>query len=149
MDILEKVQQLQHQIQHFQEMDKKQMSQQELLKAIMEAMTINGQYELPEKIVRYGPNINLYRARKLQSSNMNTLLKWTEQDYWEVPSEFVSNFGRLNEPHESIFYASLDFSQTLNEIRAADGEFVAISRYNITQEFPSVVISNMSRYIRR
>lgn len=71
---------------------------------------------------------------------MNSLWAWEKQDYWEVPSEAVGSFGRINEPHESIFYTSLDWSQTLNEIRAVDGEFVVISRFINVQEFPSVVI---------
>lgn len=140
MNIFDQVRLLQHQIQYFQEMDKRQMSQQELFKEIMRALTIDGRYMLPEKNVRYVKNTDFFRARKLPSNDMNSLWTWNEHDYWEVPAKLVKNFGRLNEPNESIFYTSLNPLQTLNEIRAVDGELVAISRYSNMQELPSVVI---------
>lgn len=49
------------------------------------------------------------------------------------PAEYIRNYGRANEPGQSIFYASLGREATLYELRSRPGDHVAISRWRLVQ----------------
>ena len=63
------------------------------------------------------PGTIYYRARITDTKNYRNLSYWDTSQFWETPQEYVKHWGRLNQPHESIFYLSDNVPQTLKEIR--------------------------------
>lgn len=95
--------------------------------------------KIPFKLIDWKKSTCFYRAR---ITNMNALKKWTKSDFWGVPKKLVNNYGRLNKPHESIFYLSDNIPQTLKEIRykSSNSKVVVVSCYETKKDFRSVTI---------
>lgn len=75
--------------------------------------------------------VSIFRARTLKKDSFEELANWKSGDFWEVPETFVNSYGRLNHPHESVFYGSSGFKQTLDEIRYDGIVPVVVSRYEV------------------
>ncbi len=97
---------------------------------------------IPESGVTWDKTNRLYRARILGSTDLNELKKWKQGDFWGVPKEKISSYGRLNGPHESIFYLSNEPKQTLKEVRFEQFRNfpIVISCFRIKCSFNSVHI---------
>lgn len=97
---------------------------------------------IPVDLVEWAKSTCFYRARILNSTSLKVLKKWTKNDFWGVPKKLVSSYGRLNRPHESIFYLSNNLYQTLKEIRykSNKSKIVVISCYETKKRFKSVTI---------
>lgn len=102
---------------------------------------------IPEKSVMWSSSNKFYRARKLDSSDLNRLKEWKKNDFWGVPEEKVLDYGRLNRPHESVLYLSSSPIQTLKEIRFDSSKSipVVISCFQVKKEFYSVLVGGAYR----
>ncbi len=132
--------QLQKQIREFQKTDKRLLDESEISSKLMADLCINHQFQLPQVFTQFLAGGHLYRARKLESSDMNEIKKWLISDFWEVPAANVQKYGRLNHPKQSIFYTSNDVMNTVQEIRAQLGEKIVISCFEVKDDFKSVII---------
>lgn len=101
-------------------------------------LTIDNEYKLPIISRNYPMGYIFYRARIVDS--LSKLTHWKESDFWEVPTKFVSSYGRINSKHESVFYLSSDVMQTLKEIRYKYDRPVVVSAYMLTRPIASVQI---------
>lgn len=116
-----------------------EMSERELAWKLLE---ICDGIKIPINIINWKKSTCFYRARILNATSLNVLKKWTKSDFWGVPKKLVDNYGRLNRPHESIFYLSDNIPQTLKEIRykSSDSKAVVVSCYETKKDFSSVTI---------
>lgn len=93
----------------------------------------------------------LYRARLLEVSDWRITDNWTEADYWETPATLVNEWGRLNEPGESIFYATNDVRQSFKEIRyQADpnrNHGVVVAAFRVAEPFSAPRIGGVGNTI--
>lgn len=101
-------------------------------------LTIENEYRLPFIFHDYLIGHIFYRARVV--NNLSNLTHWKQSDFWEVPTKFVSSYGRINSKHESVFYLSSDLMQTLKEIRYKYDRPVVVSAYMLTRQISSVQI---------
>lgn len=87
---------------------------------------------------------SIFRARTLEKDSFEELANWKSGDFWEVPENFVRSYGRLNHPHESVFYGSSKFKQTLDEIRYEGMVPVVVSRYEVKKPLVGIDIGYAS-----
>jgi hypothetical protein len=92
----------------------------------------------------------LFRGYALRSPVINAGTKYHRGVKWNErpakisqlsypPAEFVTRYGRANEPGQSMFYASLARDATLYELRSKAGDHVAISRWSLKQ---NIILNN-------
>ena len=67
----------------------------------------------------------VYRVRKMDDKPS------VRSDVGCPPPEFITRYGRLNRPGQSVFYASLARTSACFEVRPVLGDWLAISRWRI------------------
>ena len=76
----------------------------ELHTNIYNVLCNNGIFSCLCNIGRYPKGSLLFRVKKLQGSIIPNERFRIETDYWETPSCYLKEYGRLNKPHESLLY---------------------------------------------
>lgn len=140
VDIIE----IQNRIRTFERTLNSRMTENEISRGLLHMCD---QIRIPETNVMWSSSNKFYRARKLNSSNLNRLREWKKNDFWGVPEEKVLDYGRLNRPHESVLYLSNNPLQTLKEIRFDSSKSipVVISCFQVKKEFYSVLVGGAYR----
>lgn len=111
----------------FQNMDIQNMSDKELEEKIDEVLRVklDGDITLSTNLLEYSLfsiGERFYRVRKLKDTNMpNSELKKVSA-YWNPPQKYVKNYGRLNEPGESLLYTSLNPYTAICETNLRSGD---------------------------
>ncbi|MFD1900641.1 hypothetical protein GQR36_12820 [Enterococcus termitis] len=110
---MEKITKIQQKLSDFEKFLSPELTEEEISIKLMETFD---QSKILIKSGEYNPGSKFYRARIIDSPNMDSLKSWKKQDFWGVPKEKISSYGRLNKPKESVFYLSAEPLQTLKEI---------------------------------
>lgn len=70
----------------------------------------------------YNKGSRFYRVRKLDNADMpNRKLKKVSA-YWNPPQKYVTNYGRLNKPKESLLYTALNSYTAMCETNIQSGD---------------------------
>ncbi|MFJ2427054.1 RES family NAD+ phosphorylase [Pseudomonas sp. NPDC087804] len=79
---------------------------------------------------QYKKGGRLYRARKLDAITN----KIEGSDFWEAPKRFITEYGRLNKPHQQLLYASTDALTPLKEVHLQDDVPFLLTAYDIVED---------------
>ncbi|MFD2306847.1 hypothetical protein [Enterococcus termitis] len=141
---MEKITKIQQKLSDFEKFLSPELTEEEISIKLMETFD---QSKILIKSGEYNPGSKFYRARIIDSPNMDSLKSWKKQDFWGVPKEKISSYGRLNKPKESVFYLSAEPLQTLKEIGLEsydDQRYAVISCFETKKSFVSVYIGDHS-----
>ncbi len=90
---------------------------------------------------------DIFLRSRLMGVTIDNLKKaghWRTSAFWEAPADKIKNYGRLNEPGESIFYLSNNPLQTFKEIRYQVKEnrdqAVILNSYKVKKDFSATII---------
>lgn len=86
----------------------------------------------------------LYRARKHKQidGESKDYLFTNEKEFWNPPIKNITNLGRCNNIHESMFYSSNSFETALLEVSPEEGKFISVAHF-----IPIKLNGNLSSFI--
>ncbi|WP_206001524.1 hypothetical protein [Paraclostridium dentum] len=117
-------------IRSFRKLDIKNMEYSEISKAIEEVLTFNGEFIYTTNIQIYPKGTKFFRVRELKGSKIPNENLSFESDFWNAPEKFITKYGRLNKPGESLLYTSpINPQVAIREVKLADNSFYAIIVY--------------------
>lgn len=80
-----------------------------------------------------------FRARTI--SNILDLQNWNQKDFQAKPAYKITEYGRLNFPHEAMLYFTNDSEQILKEVNYNYQSPMVIAVYQAVQSFNSVQVA--------
>lgn len=117
-------------IRSFRKLDIKNMEYSEISKAIEEVLTFNGEFIYTTNIQIYPKGTKFFRVRELKGSKIPNVNLSFKSDFWNAPEKFITKYGRLNKPGESLLYTSpINPQVAIREIKLSDNSFYSIIVY--------------------
>lgn len=121
---------LMNKIRKFRKLDIKNMSYEDIAKAISQVIQFNGRFIYTTNIQQYPKNTKFFRVRELKGSKIPNENLLIESDFWNAPKKFITKYGRLNKPGESLLYTSPQNPKVaIREVKLENNEFYSIIVY--------------------
>lgn len=118
---------LMQKISKFRKLNISHMSGEEIRQAILEVLCWNGMFSCYTNLRTYPSGTKFFRVKRLKGTVLPNERFGVYQDYWETDAKYLTKYGRLNKPGESLLYVSPDLYCSINEVHIQDEEpFVAI-----------------------
>ena len=118
---------LMQKIAKFRKLNISKMSCAEIDQAILEVLCWNGVFSCYTNIRKYSAGTKFFRVKRLKGTKIPNERFATYQDYWETNPKYLTAYGRLNKPGESLLYTSRDLRCSIGEVHIHEDEpFVAI-----------------------
>ncbi len=102
--------------------------------------TIMNSYSLFREGTRF------YRVRKLESCEVPNKKLSKLSDFWNPPIDYVSEYGRLNKPHESVLYTAFSLRTALQETHISINDPFAIFVYETKKDVKVSWIGSSTNY---
>lgn len=132
---------LQERISRFRNLDISKMSDQELDSNIYDVLCVDGFFSYLCNSGTYRKGTTFFRAKKLKGSTIPNERLSTLSDCWETPSTYLTNYGRLNKPHESLLYTCPeDVNLTIKEARISPDDYFVIVKYTAKEDIKVNII---------
>ncbi|MEK5260945.1 hypothetical protein MKY75_17225 [Paenibacillus sp. FSL L8-0663] len=134
-------------IRRFRNLNISTMTQEAINKEVFDVLTFEGKFYYFACLRSYPKGTKFFRARTLEGSIIpNKNLKF-ESDFWNAPSEYIKQYGRLNKPKESLLYTTpINPSITLKEIKVPDDSYYALIMYEAKEEIKVNMIGQEYNY---
>lgn len=134
-------------ISKFRSLNISEMSLEEVNTAIYDVLTFEGQFIYLTNNSSYNQGTLFYRARILDSLQLPIPQLKSESDFWNAPAQFITKYGRLNKPNESLLYTTpYDPTITLKEIKIPDNAPYALMVYEATEQIKANLIGQQYDY---
>ena len=118
---------LMQKITKFRKLNIAHMSNEEINKAILDVLCWNGVFSCYTNMKMYPAKTKFFRVKRLKEMTIPNERFSLYQDYWETNPQYLTTYGRLNKPGESLLYVSPDLYCSISEVHIQDGQpFVAI-----------------------
>ena len=137
---------LMEKIKHFNKLNLFKISDEELHEKIYDVLTFNGKFVFVPYLRKYEKGTKFFRVRKLYGSVIPFKELQIIGDFWSPPSEFISKYGRLNRPSESILYTSMNEMTAIQETKVQVNEYFALIKYIAKDEVKTNVIGGEYNY---
>jgi hypothetical protein len=126
---------LMNKIRNFRKLDIKNMTYDEVAKAISDALTFNGHFVYLTNIQSYKKGTTFFRVRELDGSRIPNKNLSFESDFWNAPEGCITKYGRLNKPGESLLYtAPINPQVAVREVRLKENTFYAVITYEAKED---------------
>ncbi|WP_225442717.1 hypothetical protein [Paenibacillus lycopersici] len=123
------------------------MTQEAINNEIFDVLTFKGNFIYFTNSNFYPKGTKFFRARVLDGSLIPNRNLKIESDFWNAPSEFIRQYGRLNKPNESLLYTTpINPSVTLKEVKVPYGSYYALIIYEAKDEIKVNVIGQEYNY---
>lgn len=117
-------------IRDFRRLDIKNMTYSKISKSIEDVLTFDGKFIYATNIQIYPKGTKFFRVRALKGSNIPNQNLSFETDFWNAPEKFITKYGRLNKPGESLLYTSpINPQVAIREVKLDDNSYYAIIVY--------------------
>lgn len=107
-------------------------------------ITEQNYYSIPTWTYLYEKGTRFYRVRKIDKSNFidPPIDKIKNSSYlWNPPAHKISNYGRLNYPHESLLYTSHNYSEiAIKEMKITDQDRFALITYEAKEDIYVTIV---------
>lgn len=118
---------LMQKIANFRKLNISRMSNAEIDQAILDVLCWNGVFVCYTNIRKYPVGTKFFRIKRLKGTAIPNERFGKYRDYWETDPKYLTTYGRLNKPGESLLYTSPDIYCSIGEVHIQEGEpFVAI-----------------------
>ena len=118
---------LMQKIKKFRKLNIARMGNTEISQAILDVICWNGVFACYTNIKAYPAGTKFFRVKRLKGEEIPNERFSVYQDYWETDPKYLTAYGRLNKPGESLLYVSPDLYCSIGEVHIQDNEpFVAI-----------------------
>lgn len=135
---------IQNKIANFKQVDLKNISDKDLYEAISEVLNIkiNGKEQqlIVPQFYTYPASTRFYRVRILPTDSKALDEFFKISAYWNPPENVILKPGRLNKPHESLLYTSLNPFTAISEMRIKANQFFALIVYQARQSIKMNII---------
>lgn len=132
-------------IQRFRNLNKKNLSIEQLRNEIFKVIAFNNKSLLQVSGKVFKSDTLMYRVRKLQDNSIpNNDMKVTS-DAWNPPSDIVK-MGRLNKERESLLYICPDAITAIEETKVKENETFALMVYEVIDDIKACGIGLNSEY---
>lgn len=134
-------------IDNFRSSNISQLSDTELSSRINDVLCNNGIFSCLCIIDSYPKDTLFFRVKKLSNSTIPNERFCKATDYWETPSCYLDNYGRLNKPHESLLYTCPnDPYLAVQETNIQEDDFFAVIKYRAISEIKVNIIGGKYDY---
>ena len=118
---------LMQRITNFRKLNISHMNKEEINQALLEVLCWNGIFSCYINMKMYPAGTKFFRVKKLKGTTIPNERFCMYQDYWETDPKYLTTYGRLNKPGESLLYVSPDLFCSIGEVHIQeDVPFVAI-----------------------
>lgn len=118
---------LMQKITNFRKLNISHMNNAEIDQAILEVLCWNGVFSCYTNMKMYPAGAKFFRVKRLKGTTIPNERFGMYQDYWETDPKYLTTYGRLNKPGESLLYVSPDLYCSIGEVHIQEDEpFVAI-----------------------
>lgn len=117
-------------IRKFRKLDIKNMTYEDISKAICDVLESDGKFIYTTNIRSYPRETKFFRVRELKGSKIPNENLSVESDFWNAPEKFITKYGRLNKPGESLLYTSpINPQVAIREVKLENNCFYSIIVY--------------------
>ena len=121
-------------ISNFRKLNIQTMTDSQISKEILNVLCNNGIFSCYTNIKNYPAGTKFFRVKKFVGSNIPNERFKEYQDYWETNPAYLTTYGRLNKPGESLLYASADLSCSIGEMRINKNDYFAVIQYTARRQ---------------
>ncbi len=134
-------------IQKFRSLNIKEMNDSELHSCVYDVLCNKGIFSYLCNIGSYPKGTLFYRVKKLCGSSIPDKRFSKETDYWETPSCYLHEYGRLNRPHESLLYTCPeDPYLAIQETNIQNNDYFAVIKYKALSDIKVNIIGGTYDY---
>lgn len=115
----------------FRELNIKYMTEKEICEAIYSTITFENKLIYIPNLMIYPKGTKFYRVRNLDGTQIPNKNLMISSDFWNPPEKYVTNYGRINKPGESLLYT------------APNSPYIAIKEMKLdpdTEKFYSLIV---------
>ena len=117
-------------IRNFRRLDIKSMTYEEVTQAISNVLSFNGEFMYITNTQIYKKGTKFFRVRELEGSKIPNENLSIESDFWNAPEKYITKYGRLNKPGESLLYtAPINPQIAINEVKLKKHSFYTLIIY--------------------
>ena len=120
---------LMQKITNFRKMNISCMTNAEIDQAILNVLCWNGVFSCYTNIRKYPAETKFFRVKRLKGTVIPNERFGVYQDYWETDPKYLTKYGRLNKPGESLLYLSPDLRCSIDEVHIQKDELFAAIQY--------------------
>lgn len=120
---------LTNKIADFRKLNISRMDSVEIDGAISNVLCWNGVFSCYTNIKRYPAGTRFFRVKKLKGATIPNERFCTYSDFWETNAKYLTTYGRLNKPGESLLYVSPDIYCSVGEVHIQEDEIFAAIQY--------------------
>ena len=106
---------LTNKIADFRKLNISRMDSVEIDEAISNVLCWNGVFSCYTNIKCYPAGTRFFRVKRLKGANIPNERFCTYSDFWETNAKYLTTYGRLNKPGESLLYHFQSFSVSAPE----------------------------------
>ncbi|WP_202900602.1 hypothetical protein [Streptococcus equinus] len=126
---------LMEKIRSFRKLDFKNMTYEDIAAAISDVLTHDGKFMYPTNIQKYPKGTQFFRVRALKGSKIPDENLAKESDFWNAPEKFITKFGRLNKPGESLLYTSpINPKVAIREVKLEKNGYYSVIVYEARED---------------
>ena len=140
------VRELKQKIQEFRELNICDMNYLELSNAILNVLCVDGKFCCCTNTRALPAGVKLFRAKEWEGGIIPDKRFNRYEDFWETNPKYLSKYGRLNKPHESLLYVSLNGECAVSEIKMERNKLFSLIRYTTKEEIKINVIGGEFDY---
>ena len=116
-------------INHFRKLNISKMNDQEIFQAILDVLCVNGYFCCYSNVRVYPTGTQFFRVKRFKGHVIPDSRFKLFGDYWETDPKYLTAYGRLNKPHESLLYTAPDLFCAVDEVKIQENEYFAAIRY--------------------
>ena len=130
-DVLKEIDplQLMDRITHFRKLNISRMTDQEILDAIINVLCVNNCFCCYSNLRVYPQGTKFFRVKRFKGHTLPDPRFRIYADYWETDPKYLTQYGRLNKPHESLLYTAPDLFCAVDEVKISENEYFAAIQY--------------------
>lgn len=125
---------LMQKISKFRKMNIKNMTDAEIFQAILDVLSNNGIFSCYTNMKMYPAGTKFFRVKKFKGSSFPNSRFIKGSDYWETDPKYLTTYGRLNKPGESLLYVSPDIYCSISEVKIEPSDYFAVIQYTAKED---------------
>ncbi len=142
---------LKEHIRDFKKLDMQNLTDKELETGIdnVLAFKVDGEVKVITTLSEYTlykAGTKFYRVRKLENTEMPNRQLKNVSAYWNPPKKYVTRYGRLNKPKESLLYTAVNPYTAVCETHLQPGDFFMLCKYEATKPLKVAWIGGNGNY---
>ncbi|MGX4587645.1 hypothetical protein [Paenibacillus chitinolyticus] len=122
-------------IREFRKLNFRDLTESEISDGILSVLKFNGVFRYLTNMRMYPKGTKFFRVRPLKGSSIPNENLLSVSDFWNPPEKYVTKYGRLNKPGESLLYtAPINPFVAINEMKLEEDIIYSVIVYESKED---------------